>query len=499
MYETFERALTRRADARTAVDTKPTGVTYVDDRVQFGARLRLEDEIEKFSSDACGTLGPTAVNHAKTVLSTCFDTIGWRFNTIEGTVSPSPRAIIKLIYVFSVATPPDIKAGAPMKVRQLQRLSLLAIRYSLAMMPLRPFSSAFAKNTGDANADRDAVRHLSRLAHADILAWRRALELGAHNPKLLTIRASWLAIDAMPPHEQATCADHLVWVDAQGQGGIGVYAPGIAWDGHRVTDTQYFLSGGKRANISNNIYEFFAIVSGLAVVLRAHTHTHVHVYTNNTAALAWAQKCRGGSGFHTLLIRVLCDLQVATGSHLTVSHDGAGCEQRTRGRHQQELPGIGRVGTADANRDPGPSDSSHRPTLGDLQQRAEIAFSNSIGDRSRRTYGIGVRHWDEFRATYVIPELDSGGDNEDNVAAFLAYLFTMVGVAPQTADSYNLSHVVKQAVATWLIESSESIHTLFNRGVLRDFKRRHDEASPARDRTRIPLTSISCHCPSEFP
>ena len=168
--------------------------------------------------------------------------------------------MLKLLYVFNVATPVDIKAGAPIKVRHLQRLSALAIRYSRAMMPLRPFSGAFAKNSGGVNADRAATRHLSRPAFVDILAWRRALEMGALNPSALTIRAAWVAMDAAIPHEQAARADIRMWVDAQGLGGIGVYSPGLAWDGATLPDRQYFFSSGQRADISNNLFEFVAIL-----------------------------------------------------------------------------------------------------------------------------------------------------------------------------------------------------------------------------------------------
>jgi hypothetical protein len=156
-YEIPGRALTRRADARTAVQGHRTGVTYVDDRIQFGPKHVLESEIDAFSADAREALGSSAVNAAKTTLSTAFDTIGWRFNTIEGTVSPSPRAVMKLIYIFNVATPPETKAGSPVKVRHLQRLSALAIRYSLAIVPLRPFSAAFAKNAGGPLVPRGAL------------------------------------------------------------------------------------------------------------------------------------------------------------------------------------------------------------------------------------------------------------------------------------------------------------------------------------------------------
>ena len=73
------------------------------------------------------------------------------------------------------------------------------------------------------------------------------------------------------------------------------------------------------------------------------------------------------------------------------------------------------------------------------------------------------------------------------MAAFLAYLVSVVGVAPQTADSY-LSHVIKCAVATRCIKNADDVRTAYNRGVLRGLKRKYDEAQPARERTRIPLS-----------
>ena len=73
------------------------------------------------------------------------------------------------------------------------------------------------------------------------------------------------------------------------------------------------------------------------------------------------------------------------------------------------------------------------------------------------------------------------------MAAFLAYLVSVVGVAPQTADSY-LSHVIKRAVATRCIKNADDVRTAYNRGVLRGLKRKYDEAQPARERTRIPLS-----------
>jgi hypothetical protein len=86
-FEVPSRALTRRAAVRTnAPDGRPTGDTYVDDRMQFGSREFVIREAESFSADARAALGHDAVNDAKTIVSTRFDTIGWRCNTIAFTI-----------------------------------------------------------------------------------------------------------------------------------------------------------------------------------------------------------------------------------------------------------------------------------------------------------------------------------------------------------------------------------------------------------------------------
>ena len=47
---------------------------------------------------------------------------------------------------------------------------------------------------------------------------------------------------------------------------------------------------------------------------------HVHAHTGYTSALAWLRKQRADSGFHTFLLRLLCDAQVRLRSHVTASH-----------------------------------------------------------------------------------------------------------------------------------------------------------------------------------
>ena len=82
---------------RTVVATKRTGVTYVDDRVQFGSRHTLEAEIEAFSSDARGALGPTAINDSKTILSTAFNTIGVALQHHRGDGGAKPPSVSETV------------------------------------------------------------------------------------------------------------------------------------------------------------------------------------------------------------------------------------------------------------------------------------------------------------------------------------------------------------------------------------------------------------------
>ena len=326
-YEVIARALKRRADSRTAdPQGTPTGDTYVDDRMQFGSQELVVLEATRVAEDARAALGADAVNENKTIISTRLDMIGWRCNTIAFTISPSPRAILKLIYVFEVATPRELSIGHPFKARHLLRLSSLATRYSRAIVPLRPFSGSFGKNAGGPMVNKAAVRHLTRAALADILAWRSALRCACTNPRVLEVPARWLALADAPAHEQAARADVQVWFDAHGGGGIGLFAPGVMWDLFDIEDTTYF-SNGSATPLNNNIFEFIACLTAFVAIAvlnqtkrDARDGLHVHVHTDNTSALAWMRKQRAESVFHTFLLRMMCDLQVRLRANVTISH-----------------------------------------------------------------------------------------------------------------------------------------------------------------------------------
>ena len=80
-----------------------------------------------------------------------------------------------------------------------------------------------------------------------------------------------------PRHVQAARADIQVWIDSQGHSGIGVFVPGLAWDGTVLTDTR----------------TTFAVVA-------------------------------------PIFMRNLCDLQVSTVIHLTASHVPLGGQRARR-------------------------------------------------------------------------------------------------------------------------------------------------------------------------
>ena len=243
------------------------------------------------AADARAALGHDAVNDVKTIVSTRFDTIGWRCNTVAFTISPSPRAILNFIYVFNVATL-SLVIGSPIKARHLLRLSSLATRYSRAIVPLRPFSGSFGRNAGGAQVNKAAVRHLTGAALIDIIAWRSVLRAAIHDPRVLEVPARWLSLADADADAQIAKADIQVWANSHGSGGIGVYVPGVLWDFFQIDFLPYF-SHWKLLPLNNNQFEFVASLAAfIAVAALPHPKRgsrdglHIHAHADNTAALA---------------------------------------------------------------------------------------------------------------------------------------------------------------------------------------------------------------------
>ena len=81
------------------------------------------------------------------------------------------------------------------------------------------------------------MRHVTGAALTDIIAWRTVPRVATHNPRVLEVPARWLSLADADTDVQVASADIQVWTDSHGNGGIGVYVPGILWDFYRIEET----------------------------------------------------------------------------------------------------------------------------------------------------------------------------------------------------------------------------------------------------------------------
>ena len=115
-----------------------------------------------------------------------------------------------------------------------------------------------------------------------------------------------------------------------------------------------------------------------------------------------------------------------------------------------------------------------------LLRRAQEAFTSSIAESTRSTYGTGQRAYDRFRVISGAPALGDGDNPDMDAAAFLAYAVTDLGVAPNTANSY-LSHVIRKSIENRTIPNYNAVRTKYVEGVVDGLQRLHALAVPARE------------------
>ena len=327
-YEVPARAMTEKANERTATTNgRPTGSTYVDDRVQFGTHDQIVGEATSYSCTARALLGDDAVNDNKTLIGQTIDAIGWRCDTKSLVVAPSAKAILKLFNLFFVVVPMDATSTTALPVKVIQKLCSYATRYSAALTALKPFSAEFGRNAGGMRNDPQAIRRLSRQSIADIQAWRTALERLVSSARGMAVPMRWLALEDDIPNVQAEAADTVAWADATGNGGIGVWFNTGHWLSVDIGRCKYERAGVVQ-DLDVNVYEFIALIVAVHTILttpsltRGSTspHKHIHIYTDNTSCVSWVRKLRGEAGFHTFLLRLLCDMQLKYGTLVTCAH-----------------------------------------------------------------------------------------------------------------------------------------------------------------------------------
>ncbi len=157
----------------------------------ISARMSLYSRLRMYVDDGCGAsllahaqadlqtaidlmrqlLGDASVNTDKVKTGRILDMLGWCINLEDMTISPAHKNMLKAIYVFFCR---DIDSGYSLK--ELQRLSSLATRYSMVCRQMRPYTqSLYTMTTAFRGMGPRATVRLSREAKTDIAMWRAFL------------------------------------------------------------------------------------------------------------------------------------------------------------------------------------------------------------------------------------------------------------------------------------------------------------------------------------
>ena len=230
-FEALGRNLLSRSLLRfNHVDQIPRALMFVDDHIAVGTHDRVTAEVAAFESDATALIGPDAIAREKNLMGQIIDAIGYRADTVNWRIGPSAKAVRKLFHVFFVEFPDTLTAGDRVSVRQLQRVSAYAIRYSATIVPMRPFSMAFSNNFRGASMHKNAKRRLTGATIADLNMWRTILAAVFEKPMWLSVPTAWPIETARCLTEGSSRADIIVYADAQvTDGGLGIYIPNISW------------------------------------------------------------------------------------------------------------------------------------------------------------------------------------------------------------------------------------------------------------------------------
>ena len=330
-FDVITRALRRRAHERGGSDKYVT-IIYVDDHITFGTVPKVQTEVAMFMNDSRMLLGHDAIQESKNEQGARIDAIGWRCDCTDWTVAPSARAFAKLANLFFNELPTTLSHSTKVTVQQLMRLSSYAIRYSIAIIPMRPYSSSFAINTRGRHVSVMAKRKLLPRTITDIGMWRKMIQTSFSDPAGLKVPIEWPIAESQLIETSPEGSHVRVWTDAQtSRGGIGVYVPDESWLYAQMTSTHYEINGVEVV-IDINILEYIGVLLGLIQGIRTLCHTsgsydpngarmrRVHIFTDNTACISWLQKRRSMSPTHAVLMQLTTVLQVHFGCLITAGH-----------------------------------------------------------------------------------------------------------------------------------------------------------------------------------
>ena len=262
------------------------GITYVDDGINVGPYALLLKEKGAAATLFRAALGEDAVNTSKDEISSCLTTLGVRSDASTKSSSPSWRAYLKLLYVFFIELPPDVTSHTRLKLKAVQRLAQLALRYSVHI----PVLSGSAYNFFAATKGKGPTRRLSQRQIDDVWLWRWVLRRSFTHATLLQSSFRSVIIATKKYRDTALLfAESIVYTDASGREcnglevleveAMGVYIPQKAW--------LFFEWPGLPFHIS--CFELLASVIGFLLALHINPQlSHVHLFIDNCNAIAWS-------------------------------------------------------------------------------------------------------------------------------------------------------------------------------------------------------------------
>lgn len=288
---------------------------YVDDMVGFLPQSKASALISVAVQQAHDLLGIDAIRTEKNRLSHSEDVIGWRLDTKAEVCLPSCRAILKLCYLFFILTP---KVPSCLTKRELQRLQSFVSRYSQALPFLRSFSYSFGPATRGLRS-QNARRSVGTRIQTDIWFWRVGLVILCSQPYSIGIPFNWLLININDDEANAKNADIIVYSDAASSSQtVGVYAPSVGYFAFS------FDSRKSHTLLHSNRLEFYGVVLGVYSVLSLLPYDsqplHIHAWSDNTTAVADAEKRRARDNLSLHLLIILSLLQILRHCKITYGH-----------------------------------------------------------------------------------------------------------------------------------------------------------------------------------
>ena len=299
VFANFSRALIEvlRADITVA------GVVHIfcDDFMGFSHHMTARNDQLRARALVEGVFGDGAAALEKAV-DPCLkaDIIGWSIDLTTETIRPSDKGIRKLMFTFFMVD--STATHWPLTVCQL--LSSLAQRYSVALLGMRPFVSAFYEMCGGSVGIN--MRRVTPKARFAVEIWRvTAIRLYLDREAMAIPLTMMIAsIEGLTVRTFITDAMHL---------GLGFGSLNVA------NEVELFSSYEFQYSVVDSKYqnhrEFLGLITAILFLISnkqlPSEGVVLHWINDNTSALEWAKNnmCKGGSSQLAFMIYTILALR----------------------------------------------------------------------------------------------------------------------------------------------------------------------------------------------